>query len=112
MKGQYKGPMSLDEFYQSLYQDKSFFEKHSIKHLLQATIHFVPCNRHGKPVEIKDRLGRIVDGFVGTAAYKSAAELYDESEIEIEPEVVTQYKPGRSRKSGKTSFSNLPFSPV
>ena len=51
-------------------------------------------------------------GFVGTAAYKSAAELYDKREIEIEPEVVTQYKPGRSCKSGKTSFSNLPFSPV
>lgn len=90
MKGNYYGPLSLDDLFQALFQDKTeFFSAHGIQYLRSATLYFTPCNKHGQPVQIKDACGHPIDGFVSAGAYKSAADAFDQPQ-EIEPRAISR----------------------
>lgn len=90
MKGKYYGPLSLDDFYQALFQDKTdFFAAHGINRLRNATLYFTPCDKHDQPVQIKDACGAPIDGYVSAGAYKSAADAFDRPQ-EIEPRTISR----------------------
>ena len=82
MKGTYRGRMSVDELFQALFQDRSFFEQHGITHLRSASLYFTPCDENGNDVRISDENGRTVEGYETSGGYKSAAEHYDSDGLE------------------------------
>jgi hypothetical protein len=77
MKGKYGGPISVDDLYQALYQDRGFFDSHRITHVRNAALYFTPCDEFGQPVLINDELGNPIDGYVSAGAYRSAADAFD-----------------------------------
>jgi hypothetical protein len=84
MKGKYGGPMPVDEFYQALYQDRAFFDRHAITHIRAVYVYFTPCDEYGEPVTIRDQQGNPMDGYVSAGGYRSAADAYDRS-AKLEP---------------------------
>ena len=77
MKAKYGGPMSVDNFYQAIFQDRTWFAEHCITHVRNAALYFTPCDNNGDPVLIYDELGNQIDGFVSAGAYASAADAYE-----------------------------------
>jgi hypothetical protein len=77
MKGKYGGPMSVDEFYQAMYQDRDFFDRHGITHVCATYLYFTPCDASGQPVVISDEAGNPIDGYMTAGGYRSAADAYE-----------------------------------
>lgn len=100
MKGSYRGVMSIEDFFQALFQDRSFFEEHGITHIRSAGLYFTPCNESGKDVTIRDSGGRVVEGYETAGCYHSAADGYD-SAGELEPRTVRQTTTGKGGRGGK-----------
>ena len=103
MKGKYTGPMTVDEFFQALYQDRhAFFDKHTgSARIKQATIYITFCDEFGDTVQLRDALGDAIEGYVSAGAYKSAAEEYEARDIEPTPlttktKTVTTTRPSAS----------------
>jgi hypothetical protein len=86
MRGKYNGMMPVEDFFQSVYQDIAFFKKHNITHIKSACLYFTPCDEHGNTVIVRNKAGQIVDGFMSAGAYPSAAQQYEE--VELEPQCV------------------------
>ncbi|HEX9595561.1 MAG TPA: hypothetical protein VF982_01670 [Anaerolineales bacterium] len=106
MKGTYHGFMSMDEFFQALFQDREeFFRRYNITHIRKATLYFTPTDEHGQPLSIVDRHGNPVDGYVSAGAYRSAADAYDKA-LHKEPDHETR---AVIRQRAPT---NVPFSPL
>lgn len=82
MKGKYGGPISIDDFYQALYQDREFFTRHNIQFLRATYLYFTPCDENGRPVVITDFRGNPIDGYASAGGYQSAAESYDNLEAQ------------------------------
>ncbi len=82
MKGKYGGPMPLEDFYQALFQDKEFFERHNITHLRATYLYFTPCDQYGQPVIIRDAAGNPIDGYMSAGGYHCAADSYDTGALE------------------------------
>lgn len=82
MKGKYGGPMTVDQFFQALYQDRDFFHRHNITHLRATYLYFTPCNEFGEPVGIYDQAGNPIDGYLSAGGYQSAADFYDQGQLE------------------------------
>jgi hypothetical protein len=87
MKGQYRGPMAVDDLFQAIYQDRCFFRRHGIVRVRSAYLYFTPCDERGDRVAIYDPAGNPVDGYVSAGGYRSAAEIYDPGTLE--PQTVT-----------------------
>jgi hypothetical protein len=104
MKGKYGGPISVDDLYQALYQDRCFFDSHRITHVRDAFLFFTPCDDFGQPVLIADELGNPIDGYVSGGAYHSAADAFDRAHdrqhVETRP-IVRQ-----------AELTAVPFSPL
>jgi hypothetical protein len=77
MKGKYGGPLSVDEFFQAIYQDRAFFEHYGITHMRGVFLYFTACDENGKAVTVSDGAGSLVDGYVSAGGYHSAAEQYE-----------------------------------
>ncbi len=82
MKGKYGGPMPVTDLFQALFQDKDFFERHGITHVRATYLYFTPCDENGQPVVIGDANGNPIDGYVSAGGYQSAADAYENSELE------------------------------
>lgn len=82
MKGKYGGPISIEDFYQALYQDRDFFKRHGITHIRATYLYFTPCNAYGQPVFVSDKAGNPIDGFISAGGYHSAADAYDSGSLE------------------------------
>jgi uncharacterized protein RhaS with RHS repeats len=67
----------VPDFYQALYQDRDFFERHGITHVRSTYLYFTPCDENGNPVVVGDANGNAVDGYVSAGGYHSAADAYD-----------------------------------
>ncbi|MDV6225629.1 hypothetical protein R2G56_04960 [Nitratireductor aquimarinus] len=100
MKGAYRGRMSVDELFQALFQDRSFFEEHGITHLRSASLYFTPCDEHGNDVHISDRMGRTVEGYETAGCYQSAADGFDKADG-LEPRTVSVKTSSRARGGKK-----------
>jgi hypothetical protein len=104
MKGTYRDLMSVEEFFQALYQDRSFFAEHGITHIRSASLYFTPCDERGKPVTVRDVNGNTVEGYESAGCYHSAAEQY-ESAGGLEPKPVsrttTTSRRGRGRRDAR-----------
>ena len=87
MKGTYRDLMSVDDFFQALFQDKTFFTEHGITHVRSASLYFTPCDASGKAVTIRDRQGGQVDGYQTAGCYHSAADGYGDAGA-LEPKTV------------------------
>jgi hypothetical protein len=85
MKGKYGGPMPVEDFYQALYQDRAFFDRHGITHIRAAYLYFTPCDISGEPVTIRDSQGNPMDGYISAGGYHSAADAYDAATLEPTP---------------------------
>jgi len=85
MRGKYHGMMPVEDFFQAVYQDIEFFKKHSITHIKSACLYFTPCDEHGQTVVVRNESGQIIDGFMSAGAYPSAAQQYDDLELEPRP---------------------------
>lgn len=87
MKGKYTGPMTVDEFFQALFQDRhAFFGKHaSDARIKQATIYITFCDEFGDTVQLRDAHGQAIEGYISAGAYQSAAEEYEARDIEPKP---------------------------
>ncbi len=108
MKGKYKGPMTVDEFFQALFQDRhAFFEKHAASaHIKQATIYVTFCDEHGETVQLRDSQGQPIEGYISAGAYHSAADHYEAKGIEPEPlPLATKTAPSTKRATA------APFAP-
>ena len=102
MKAKYGGPMSVDDFYQALWQDRQFFTTHAITHVRAVYVYFTPCDEYGQPVTVCDPLGNIIEGFNSAGAYHCAADAYDRAAAQdLTPKPVTRPSP-----------ASMPFSPV
>lgn len=100
MKGTYRGVMSIDEFFQALFQDKSFFAEQGITHIRSASLYFTPCDSSGNEVIVRDEGGVLVEGYETAGCYRSAADKYDKAG-DLEPKAVRRpSRKGRGRKSG------------
>ena len=104
MKGKYGGPMTIDEFYQALYQDRPFFESCRITHVRAASVFFTPCDEYGEPVLVIDELGNQIEGYVSAGAYRSAADAYEKAQQRREPETRPVIR--------QASVRAVPFSPL
>ena len=82
MKGQYQGPMSIDDLFQALWQDRCFFRRHGIKYIRSARLYFTPCDEYGGKIAIYDPDGNPVGGYISAGSYRSAAERYDSGLLE------------------------------
>jgi hypothetical protein len=82
MKGKYYGIMPIDEFFQSLFQDREFFRQHGIHYIRNISLYFTPCDEHGNTLTVHSKSGDAVDGYMSAGAYKSAADLYDNEHLE------------------------------
>ena len=72
-----RGKLSIDEFYQALYEGRhSFFEKHNIRHLKRPVLYFQPVDEDGEPVTIKGHDGKSVTGGRIGRPYNAAADHY------------------------------------
>jgi len=89
MKAKYGGPIAVDDLFQALWQDREFFQSHSITHVKGVFLYFTPCNIHGDPVTVGDGEGNIIDGFRSAGAYHSAADHFDDEEI-LEPQAIVR----------------------
>ena len=87
MKGTYRDLMSVDDFFQALFQDREFFREHGITHIRSASLYFTPCDPSGKALTIYDRQGGQVDGYQTAGCYHSAADGYGEAG-DLEPKTV------------------------
>lgn len=106
MKGKYGGPMSVDDFYQALYQDReTFFTRHGITHLRAVYLYFTPCDEYGQPVLVGDELGNPIEGYVSAGAYQSAADAYEKAASAPQP---LETRP-TVRQASSTA---VPFSPL
>ena len=101
MKGKYGGPMTVDDLYQALWQDREFFRNHGINHVNAAYLYFTACNEYGEAVLVYDRFGNTIDGYVSSGGYRSAADEFDK-QAQLEAKPVTR----------KPSPTRVPFSPV
>ena len=105
MKGKYDGPITVDDLFQALYQDRGFFDRHAITHVKSAYLYFTPCNEFGEPVLVFDQLGNLIDGYISAGAYHSAADAYERAAaVPNHPEtrpIVRQASP-----------KSVPFSPL
>lgn len=102
MKAKYGGPMSVDDFYQALWQDRHFFDSHAITHVKAVFLYFTPCDKYGQPVTVCDQVGNLIEGFNSAGAYHAAADAYERAAAQnLTPKPVTRYSPAKS-----------PFSPV
>lgn len=77
MKGKYGGPMTVDDLFQALYQDREFFDRHGITHVRATYLYFTPCDEHGNAVVVGDSNGNPIDGYTSAGGYHSAADAYD-----------------------------------
>lgn len=82
MKGKYGGPMTVDDLFQALYQDRQFFERHGITHVKATYLYFTPCDEYGHTVVIGDGTGSPIDGYVSSGGYHSAADAYEKVSLE------------------------------
>ncbi|AWI58444.1 hypothetical protein [Sinorhizobium fredii] len=99
MKGTYREVMTIDEFYQALFQDKTFFTEHGVTHIRSASLYFTPCDSSGREVLVLDAAGGVVEGYESGGCYRSAAEKYEEAKLE--PKVLrTTTKKGGGRRGG------------
>jgi hypothetical protein len=87
MKAKYGGPMTIDDLFQALWQDREFFQSHSITHVKSGFLYFTLCDIHGDPATVGDGADNIIDGFRSAGAYHSAADEYDAGTLE--PQVMT-----------------------
>lgn len=85
MKGKYGGPMTVDDLYQALYQDRDFFRRKGITHVRGVYLYFTPCDEYGEAVTIADQSGNRLDGYVSAGAYVSSADVYEARCIEPKP---------------------------
>ena len=85
MKGKYGGPMTVDDLFQALYQDREFFRHHGITRLRGVYLYFTPCDEHGDPVIIADHAGNRLDGYISGGHYQSAAASYEPRCPEAKP---------------------------
>ena len=108
MKGKYKGPMTVDEFFQALFQDRhAFFDKHASSALIKnATIYVIFCDEYGETVNLRDSQGQPIEGYISAGAYLSAADKYESIDIEPKPlPLVTKTAPSAKRSTA------APFAP-
>ncbi|TJV92402.1 MAG: hypothetical protein E5X52_33545 [Mesorhizobium sp.] len=102
MKGTYRGLMTIDELFQALFQDKSFFAEHGITHVRSASLYFTPCDDRGNEVIVRDEGGVLVEGYETAGCYRSAAEKYDKPG-DLEPKTVRRpTRKGRGKRSWDT----------
>ena len=88
MKAKYGGPMTVDDLYQAIWQDREFFRSHAITHVNGVFLYFTPCDQYGQPVTVRDQAsGDAVDGFMSAGAYHPAADAYDHGDLEPKPVV-------------------------
>ena len=103
MKGTYRDLMTVDEFFQALFQDRSFFDEHGITHVRSASLYFTACDSSGKAVTVRDQQGRTVEGYQTAGCYHSAADDYNDAGG-LEPRTVrlmTTSATTRTRSGGK-----------
>ncbi len=108
MKGKYKGPMTVDEFFQALFQDRhAFFDKHASSALIKnATVYITFCDEHGETVQLRDSHGQPIEGYISAGAYHSAADQYETIDIEPKPlPLLTKTAPSAKRSTA------APFAP-
>lgn len=106
MKAKYGGPMSIDDLYQALFQDREvFFEQHHITHVRNAYLYFTPCDELGEVVLIIDQLGNEIDGYVSGGAYRSAADAYEKAASKADT-------PATRPIVRQNSPASVPFSPL
>lgn len=105
MKGKYQRVMSVDDLFQALFQDKSFFEEHGITHVRYPALYFTPCDAAGNEVKIRDENGVLVEGYETAGCYHSAADGY-ETTGELAPRTVKLAGAGVKR-SGKKDGRRL-----
>jgi hypothetical protein len=112
MKGTYRDLMSVDEFFQALFQDREFFREHGITHLRSASLYFTPCDSAGKAVAVRDQLGREVDGYQTAGCYHSAADGYTDAGG-VAPRTVrlTTTASGVAKRSGGGKGDTRPCKP-
>jgi hypothetical protein len=84
MKGNYGGPWSIKNFFQAVWQDQQFFERHNITHVTSVVIFFTACNAKGETVIIRDEHGKRVGGYDTAGGYRCAAREYDRCTLEPE----------------------------
>jgi hypothetical protein len=78
MKGRYFGPLSRDELFQALIEDKeAHFAKYGIDHFKFVSLNYFPIDKFGQPVAILDENGKKVIGYDRRSYYKSAACSYE-----------------------------------
>ena len=82
MKGKYGGPMSVDDLFQALFQDRNWFAERGITHVRATYLYFTPCNEQGEPVHVRDQNGKPLDGFISAGGYQCAADSYDLCRLE------------------------------
>lgn len=102
MKGTYRDLMSVDEFFQALFQDRDFFREHGITHIRSSSLYFTPCDETGKALTIRDSQGRTVDGYETAGCYHSAADSYQGSG-DVEPRTVRRTTTGSNTRRGSKS---------
>jgi hypothetical protein len=101
MKGTYYDLMSVDDFFQAVFQDREFFREHGITHIRSASLYFTACDASGRALTIYDQQGRTVDGYQTAGCYHSAADGYGDAGS-LEPRTVrlTTTSPTARRRSG------------
>lgn len=82
MKGKYGGPMSVDDLYQAMLQDREFFRRHRIGHAKAIFLYFTPCDAAGNTVFIRDQCGSAIEGYQSAGVYQPAAAAYETGGIE------------------------------
>lgn len=87
MKGKYGGPISIDDLFQALWQDRQFFRQHNITHVCDAVFFFTPCDLYGNPVVIRHH-GERIGGYISAGGYHCAASQYDDSRLEPETTIM------------------------
>ncbi len=97
MKGKYIGPMSIDDLFQALFQDRTFFSKHGIAHIRNATLYFTPCDETGQTTTVVDGEGLVIEGFTSAGAYSCAADHYDNPTASLEPTPQRKPPPRKTR---------------
>ena len=110
MKGKYQGPMTVDEFFQALFQDRhAFFDKHaSDARIKQATIYVTFCDEYGETVQLRDSFGQPIEGYISAGAYKCAADQYDD--LDIDPKPLPPQTKTKTKTVARPS-SAAPFAP-
>ncbi len=88
MKGNYGGPMPVDDLFQALFQDRDWFSRRGITHIRAAYLYFTPCDEQGQPVHITDQNGSPVDGYISAGGYHCAADNYDDDTGTLEPQTL------------------------